>query len=173
MILKSKFYLVMSCLLLLLTSGCGVYSFTGVNISPDIRTISIQNFENASGEGPANLTQVVTNTFKEYYQRNTNLNMLQREGDLQVEGEIVSFSITPAAVQREGDFDRASLNRLTLGVKVRFTNTKNSEDDFDQTFSISQDFAQDVDINQIPTTAITQLAERLAIDVFNKSLANW
>ncbi|MBC5773464.1 LptE family protein [Pontibacter sp. KCTC 32443] len=157
----------------LLFSGCGVYSFTGTTISPDIKTISIQNFENPTGEGPANLTQIVTNNFKNYYRRNTNLTLLQQEGDLQLEGQIVSFTVSPAAIEREGEVDRAALNRLTLGVQVRYTNSKNPEENFDQLFSISQDFDENTDVTQLPPAFIEELTERLVTDVFNKTVANW
>lgn len=160
-------------LLSIYCSACGMYSFTGTSISPDIRTISIQNFENSSGEGPSNLTQIVTNNFRNYYQRNTNLTILQREGDLQLEGQIISFTLTPAAVQREGNIDQASLNRLTLGIQIRFTNTKDPEQDFDQQFTITEDFPQDTDITRIPPASIERMTERLVADVFNKSVANW
>lgn len=160
-------------LLLLLCSGCSIYSFTGTTISPDIKSISIQNFENSTGEGPSNLTQVVTNNFKEYYRRNTNLNIVQSEGDLQLEGRIVSFNYSPAAIQREGQQDIASLNRLTLGVQVRFVNQKQPEKDFDRTFTISQDYPQTLDITQLSTSQIEELSEQLVVDVFNKTVADW
>ena len=160
-------------LLLLFCSGCGIYSFTGTTISPDIKSISIQSFENLTGEGPANLTQVVTNNFTEYYRRNTNLTVMQGEGDLQLAGQIVSFNFSPAAIQREGQNDIAGLNRLTLGVQVRFINTKQPEKDFDRTFTISQDFPQELDITQLSTAQIEQLTERLVTDVFNKTVADW
>ncbi|MER2998342.1 LptE family protein [Pontibacter populi] len=169
----TKLYMLPLLLLLTIVSGCGVYSFTGTTISPDIKTISIQNFENPTGEGPANLTQLVTNNFKDYYRRNTNLNILQQEGDLQLEGQIVSFTVTPAAIQREGELDQASLNRLTLGIQVRFTNNMNPDENFDQLFSISQDFAQDRDVTQLSPAEIEALTERLVTDVFNKTVANW
>lgn len=168
-----KLYTLPVLLLMLTCSGCGVYSFTGTTISPDIKTISIQNFENPTGEGPANLTQLVTNNFKNYYRRNTNLTLLQQEGDLQLEGQIVSFTVSPAAIQREGEIDRAALNRLTLGVQVRFTNTKNPEESFDQLFSISEDFPEEQDVTQLSPAFIDQLTERLVTDVFNKTVANW
>jgi hypothetical protein len=176
MTLKIKLRSIALSLVVLLAIGCtacGVYSFTGTSISPDIKTISIQNFENSSGEGPSNLTQVVTNTFKNYYQRNTNLTVLQRDGDLQLEGQIISFTLTPAAVQRDGNVDQATLNRLTLGVQIRFTNIKDPEQDFDQQFTITQDFSQEVDITRIPPASIDQMTERLVADVFNKTVANW
>ncbi|MDX5423001.1 MAG: LPS assembly lipoprotein LptE [Hymenobacteraceae bacterium] len=160
-------------LLLLVCSGCGVYSFTGTSIAPDIKSIAIQNFENSTGEGPANLTQIVTNNFKDYYRRNTNLLILQRDADLQLEGQIVSFTYTPAAVQREGINDIAALNRLTLGIQVRFTNAKNPDESFDRLFTISQDFQQGIDVTQIPPASINELTERLVTDVFNKTVANW
>ena len=154
-------------------NACGIYSFSGVNIDPSVRTISIQNFENSAGEGPSNLTQVVTNSFKNYYQRNTNLTVLQRDGDLQLEGQIVSFTLTPAAVQREGNIDQATLNRLTLGIQIRYVNTTDPEKDFDQQFTITEDFPQNVDITSIPPAAIDRMTERLVADVFNKTVADW
>jgi hypothetical protein len=156
-----------------LLSSCGVYSFTGTTISPDIKSISIQSFDNPTGEGPANLTQLVTTNFKNYYRRNTNLTLLQQEGDLQLEGQIVSFTVTPAAVERDGQLDRAALNRLTIGVNVRFTNTKNQDESFEQVFSISQDFDATQDVTQLSPAFIEQLTERLVTDVFNKTVANW
>ena len=160
-------------LLLILCGGCGIYSFSGSTLPPDVQTISIQNFENSTGEGPANLTQLVTNNFKIFYQRNSNLNIVQRDGDLQLEGQIVSFTYTPAAIQREGINDIAGLNRLTLGIQVRFTNAKNPEKSFDRLFSISQDFQQGRDVTQISPAEIDALTERLVVDVFNKTVADW
>ncbi|MCJ8163511.1 LPS assembly lipoprotein LptE [Pontibacter sp. E15-1] len=160
-------------LLAVLSSSCGIYSLSGTTISPDIKTISIQNFENSSGEGPANLTQIVTNSFTDYYRRNTNLQVQQSAGDLQLEGQIVSFNYSPAAIQRDGQQDIASLNRLTISVQVRFTNTKQEDKDFDRAFTISQDFPDDLDITQLSNVQIEQLTERLVTDVFNKTVADW
>jgi hypothetical protein len=174
MISKTKsLVLALTVLMTWCCTACGVYSFTGTSIAADIKTISIQNFENASGEGPSNLTQVVTNNFRNYYQRNTNLTVLQRDGDLQLEGQIVTFTLTPAAVQRDGNIDQATLNRLTMGIQIRFTNTKDPEQDFDQQFTITEDFPQNVDITSIPPASIERMTERLVADVFNKSVANW
>ncbi|NEM98863.1 LPS assembly lipoprotein LptE [Pontibacter burrus] len=169
----AKLYTLPLLLIILLLSGCGVYSFTGTTISSDIKSISIQNFENPTGEGPANLTQLITNNFKNYYRRNTNLTMLQQEGDLQLEGQIVSFTVTPAAIQREGEIDRATLNRLTLGIQVRFTNTVNPDENFDQLFTISQDFPEDRDVTQLTAAEIERMSEQLVSQVFNRTVANW
>ncbi|WP_276496017.1 LPS assembly lipoprotein LptE [Pontibacter litorisediminis] len=171
--IRTRLFGCMLLLLLLVSGGCGIYSFTGTNLSPDIRTISIQNIENSTGEGPSNLTQVVTDNMKDYYRRNTNLTIVQGEGDLQIAGQIVSFTYSPAAIQREGQQDIAALNRLTLGVQIRYANVKQPEKDFERTFTISQDFPQNVDVTQLSTAQIEQLTEQLVVDVFNKTVADW
>ncbi|MDO6391323.1 LptE family protein [Pontibacter sp. BT731] len=165
--------LCLTALVFVCCTACGIYSFSGVNVDPSIRTISIQTFENSAGEGPSNLTQIVTNNFKNYYQRNTNLTVLQRDGDLQLEGQIVTFTLTPNAVVREGNIDQATLNRLTLGIQIRYTNTVDPEQDFDQQFTITEEFPPTVDITSIPPAAIERMTERLVADVFNKTVANW
>ncbi|MEJ8802269.1 LptE family protein [Pontibacter sp. H249] len=171
--IKTRLWIYALPLLLILCGGCGIYSFSGSTLPPDIQTVTIQNFENSTGEGPANLTQLVTNNFKTFFQRNSNLNIVQRDGDLQLEGQIVSFTYTPAAIQREGVQDIAGLNRLTLGIQVRFTNVKNPDKNFDRLFSISQDFQQGRDVTQITPAEIDALTERLVVDVFNKTVADW
>src|SRR5687767_4134833 len=72
-------------------SGCGVYSFNGTNIDAAIRTFSIQTIQNNSPTGPSFLTQRFTEDMKDYFQRNTNLTMVNRDGDLQFEGSIVAY----------------------------------------------------------------------------------
>ncbi|MCC9138237.1 LPS assembly lipoprotein LptE [Pontibacter silvestris] len=170
---KTSFFATALSLLLVICSSCGIYSFSGTTISPDIKSMSIQTIENSTGEGPSNLTDIVTTTFKNYYRRNTNLTVIQAEGDLQLAGQIVSFTYSPAAIEREGQQDQASLNRLTLGIQVRFTNTKDPQKDFDRLFTISENFEGDVDITQIPAASITSMTERLVTDVFNKTVADW
>ncbi len=170
-------YLLLLCLPLLL-SGC--YSFTGTNISPDVKSISITNFNNASGQGPANLQQFVTEDFKDYFQRNTNLRILPQAGDLQIEGQILSYTFSPAAIQRSDiptgsniGLDQAGANRLTIVVQINYTDTKNPANNFDQSFSGFADFPPSLDINQISQAQIRQITERIIYSVFTKTVANW
>ena len=99
--------------------------------------------------------------------------VLQRDGDLQLEGQIITFTLTPNAVQRDGNIDQATLNRLTMGIQIRFTNAKDPEKDFDQQFTITEEFPPTVDITSIPPAAIDRMTDRLVADVFNKTVADW
>lgn len=158
----------------------GCYSFTGTNISPEIKTISITNFSNASGQGPANLQQFVTEDFKDYFQRNTTLRVLPQAGDLQIDGQIMSYSFSPAAIQRTDvpvggtvSLDQAGANRLTITVQITYTDTKNPANSFDQSFSDFADFPPNQDINQITRAQIQQITDRILYKVFTKTVANW
>ena len=86
-------------LLLFIISGCGVYSFTGASISPDVKTISFQNFFNNSPLGPSNMSVLFTEKIKDYFERNTSLTIVKEDGELEI-GQVASLlkSIQPASI---------------------------------------------------------------------------
>lgn len=160
----------------LVLGGC--YSFTGTNISPEVKSISIANFSNPSGQGPSNLQQQVTEDFRDYFQRNTSLRLLPQAGDLQIEGQITSYSFSPAAISRAGTvgnqtLDQAGANRLTINIQIKYTDTKAPENSFEQGFSSYFDFPPTQDINQITPAQIRNITDRLVYNVFTKTVANW
>ena len=103
------------CFLALLAS-CGVYSFTGGNTG-DAKTIQIDFFPNTAPLVEPGLSQDFTIALRDLFERQTNLNLIKSGGDLQFEGEIVEYRITPMAATSE---QTAAQNRLTIGVNVRF-----------------------------------------------------
>ncbi|SFP93593.1 LptE family protein [Hymenobacter arizonensis] len=159
----------------LLMSGCGIYSFNGTNIDPSIRTISIGTIQNNSPQGPAFLTQRFTEDLKDYFQQNTNLKMVPRDGDLQFEGNIVAYDFAPAAIQQVNGVDQAGSNRLTIQVSIRFTNTKDDKQSFEQLFQNFDDFPGSRNIATINSdpNAVRTTTTKIITDIFNKSVANW
>ncbi len=171
------------CLLFLLVAtatACGVYSFTGANISPEIKTISIQTFYDEVGTGPPNLSQLFTEKIKDYYQQNTSLTLVPSEGDLQLEGSIVGYRLAPMAPRASGsqnfeNTDIAALQRLTITVKVTYLNTQDDSFDFEnQSFSFYQDYdPEKEDFNSIEPTLVEEIYDAIVLDIFNASVANW
>jgi hypothetical protein len=159
----------------LATSACGVYSFNGTNIDPAVRTVSIQTIQNNAPTGPAFLTQRFTEDLKDYFQRNTNLTLVPRDGDLQFEGNIIAYDFSPAAIQQVNGVAQAGTNRLTIQAKIRFTNTKDEQQSFDQTFQSFGDFPATQDIATVNNdqTAVRKITSNIVTDIFNKSVANW
>jgi len=159
----------------LLLSACGVYSFNGTNIDPSVRTFSISTIQNNSPQGPSFLTQRFTEDLKDYFQRNTNLKLVSRDGDLQFDGAIVAYDFAPAAIQKVDGVDQAGSNRLTIQVKIRFTNTKDDKQSFDQLFQSFDDYPGSRNISTINNdpTAVRTTTAKIITDIFNKSVANW
>jgi len=167
-------------LLLIFLAGCGVYSFTGANISPDVKTISIQTFYDEVGTGPPNLSQLFTEKIKDYYQQNTSLSLVSNEGDLQLEGSIVGYTLTPMAPKSSGsqtvaDADIAALQRLTITVNVTYVNTQDDTFDFQgQRFSFYQDYdPEKQDFNSIEADLVEEIYDAIVLDIFNATVANW
>lgn len=170
--------LLLACLpFLLFMQGC-VYSFTGAVLGPEIQTIAIQNFYNDSGGGPPNMSQVFTENIKDYYQQNTNLALVEDDGDLLLEGSITRYEFTPVAPQASNRpnevADVAGLMRLNITVSATYINVHNDEFDFqDRSFSFFADFDAEQDPASVEDELIVEIFDQIVFDIFNASVANW
>jgi hypothetical protein len=159
---------------MMLLSGCSVYSFSGTNIDPGVKTFSIQTIQNNAPTAPADMSQRFTEDLKDYFQRNTSLKLVPRDGDLQFDGAIIAYDYAPAAIQKVDNIDVAGKNRLTIQVRMRFTNTKDPKQDSDQTYQSSNDFSSTQNITSVSSDpGVRQITSNIITDIFNKSVANW
>ncbi|WKN31133.1 LptE family protein [Porifericola rhodea] len=174
---KAYWNYLLICVLALFCQACGVYSFSGASLSPEVKTISIQNFFNDSGGGPANISQVFTENIKDYYQQNTNLTLIDENGDLLLEGNITRYDFTPVAPRSSGSnevADVASLMRLNITVNVTYINTTDDEFNFDnRSFSFFSDFNAEQDPSSVEDELIEEIFDQIIFDIFNASVANW
>jgi hypothetical protein len=162
---------------LFIFSGCGIYSFTGTNISPDIKTISIKNYVNETGLGPSRLGQNFTEKLKEYFLQNTNLKLVKSDGDLQLEGSIIGYTLGPVGAQQGNSgqivTQTGQQNRLSIIIKSKFTNTKDESIDFNKDFSHYEDFASNQSLSAVESEKVEIVLDRIVFDTFNASVANW
>lgn len=146
------------------------YSFTGASIAEDVKTVSVKTFQSYAPLANANLTQSFTEALKDVFISQTNLDLITRNGDLQFEGAITGYAISSVAIQGN---ETAALNRLTITVKVKFTNTKDSKQDFESSFSRFVDYESSQNIASIEDELIKDINDQLTQDIFNKSVSNW
>lgn len=156
------------CILLLMS--CGVYSFTGTTLSPDLKTITVNNFTLQTAGGPANLPLTLNERLKEYYQRYTALKVVPTNGDLLLEGSITGYDLLPIAPTAQ---DQAGLNRLQITVAVRFVNNKDETKNFEQPFSFYKDFPQNQTLSQNEARLVPLILDQIILDIFNKTAADW
>jgi hypothetical protein len=164
--------------LVVIASSCGVsvnYSMSGTTTSA--KTISITEFYNNTELGQANIGQTFTNMLKTYVIQNSSITVVQEEGELQMEGEITDFRLTPIAPTSTGDpnaINQASSQRLTITVKASFVNTIDETMSFQsKSFSFYKDFPNDQNFTDVEEQYTRQIFERIVNDIFNASVANW
>jgi hypothetical protein len=158
-------------LILLVFSGCKVnYSFTGASISPSVKTISIAYFQNKATLVVPTLSRDFTESLKDYFTSQTNLSLVDRNGDLRIEGAITGYAVSPVAIQGN---EQAALNRLTITVAVKFTNTTDEKQNYETNFSRYQDYSSSQQLVAVQATLIEEINKQLVQDIFIKSVANW
>lgn len=157
-------------LFLAMVQGCKIrYTMSGANITTE-ETISVQYFPNRAQIVNPELSSEFTELLKDKFISQTKLEMVSDGGDLNFEGEISQYSTRPAAVR--GD-ETASLTRLTIGIKVIFTNEKDPEKSFESSFTQYEDFAADQSLDEVEAELVPQILEKIIEDIFNRAVVNW
>ena len=153
-------------------SSCRVsYSFTGASISPEVKTIRIDNFPNNAQLVNPTLSQELTDALRDRFQSQTNLIIVNQGGDLVLEGEITGYNTQPIAIQSD---DKAAMNRLTISLKVTFINTNDESQSFEkQNFTRYDDYPSNLDFNSVQDSYVPLIIDYLVDDIFNKAVVNW
>jgi hypothetical protein len=150
--------------------GCGVYSFTGASIPPDAKTITITYFVNNAQYVEPSLSQSLTDALRDRFLSQTDLDFINEGGDLQIEGTITDYSTRPVAIQGN---ETAALNRLSVTVKVKYTNTLDPTKDFEMPFTRFEDYSSSQDLSAVKDQLISTIDDALVDDIFNKAVVNW
>ncbi|MCX6232830.1 MAG: LptE family protein [Bacteroidetes bacterium] len=168
--MKKTINLLTIIMFVLILNGCGVYSFTGASISPDVKTISILQFQNNAPLVQPTLSQTLTLALRDKFASQTNLSLVKSNGDLNIDGEITNYVVQAVAVQAN---QQAALNRLSITIKVKFTNKKNDKQDFESIFSRYKDYNSQLDLSTVEKGLIDEINKELVEDIFNKAVVNW
>ncbi len=152
--------------------SCGTYSFTGADIDySSIKTFQVSYFQNNAPIVEPGIDLAFTIELQDLLLNQTSLDLVNNNGDLVFEGEIIEYYIAPITAT---SLSTAAQNRLTISINVRFYNTKEELKDFEQRFSFYFDYGGSTQLtgSQLDE-AIDFIFERITQDIFNASLANW
>jgi len=157
---------------MLILISCKVnYSFTGASIPEGTTTFQVNYFQNNSALIEPGLDRDFTIALQDLILNQTSLDLVNNNGDLIYEGEITEYRVSPTTAQANST---AAQNRLTITVMVRYFDTNNTDNDFEQRFSFFFDFAGNAQlIGAQKTSAHEEIFERITQDIFNASLAQW
>ena len=151
--------------------SCGIYSFTGTSIQPDVKSITINYFEYKALKVNPSLSNQMTEALQEKFLRLTRLEQVDMDGDLEIIGAITGYDVKATAITAS---EQAAMNRLTVSVKISFVNRKYPEDDFDdKSFSAFADFDATQSLDAVESSLCEDIVEQLCEDIFNATVANW
>jgi hypothetical protein len=146
------------------------YSTTGASIPPEVKTVSVQLFDNQAVNQEAGLSQKITDDLKDYIQSNTSLTLVNGTGNVDFEGTVTGFNVSPTAIV-SGDV--AAQNRFTITLKVKFTCDVKPELNFETSFSRYQDYPATTDFETAKSQYTDDILKLLIEDIFNKAFVNW
>lgn len=163
-----KLYLI---LLIFCFTSCKInYTFSGASYSADTQTFNVAFFQNQAAIVNPSLSNVFTEALKDRINAQTKLKLVQQNGDIQYEGAITNYQVSAQSISGN---ETAALNRLTITVTVKFTNTKTPIQNFERSFSQFADYESTKSFNMVEEELVKEIVDKLTIDIFNASLVNW
>ena len=152
-------------------ASCGIYSFTGTSIQPDVKTITINYFEYKALKVNPSLSNTLTEALKDKFTKMTKLEQVDLDGDLEIVGEVTGYDVKATAITAN---EQAAQNRLTVNVKITFIDRKYPENSFEnKSFSAYADFDAMQQLDAVESSLCEEIVEKLCEDMFNATVANW
>lgn len=165
-----RFIILLTAAVTLLTACTVKYSLSGASIPPDAKTFSVAYFPNNAPMVAPVLSATLTDELTQRFASRTSLVQVEDGGDFAFEGEIVGYSSTTSSVS-SGDF--ALQNRLTISIKVKFTNAIDDKMSFNRNFSAYADYDSTKLLTEVEGDLIPQIVEQLVTDIFQAAASNW
>ena len=155
-----------------LAGGCGIYSFSGTSIQPDVKTICIKPVVNKATKVNPSLANLITEELNDKYRKLTKLEQVNDEddGDLLLEVSIDSYDVRATAITAN---EVAAMNRLTVTCKVHFENRLHTEDNVDQSFASYEDYDSNNSLDMVEGQLCETIVKKLVDDIFNATVAQW
>ena len=164
---------IIAALLLAVTiSGCSIsYKFTGASIDyTKVKTISLETFQNRAAFQWGPMAPMFNEALNDIFVQQTKLQQVARGGDLQFDGEIVSYDQYNKSISPDG---YSSMVQLKMVVNVRFANNTNHDEDFERQFSATRDFDATQSLDSVQEELVDQMIKEIVEAIFNAAVANW
>ena len=167
---KIFFFGIFACAALLVSCSMQ-FKMSGTSIDYSVvKTISVVDFPNMAPMVYPPLAPAFNDALRDIYARQTRLRLVPQGGDLNIEGEITRYDLEPLSIQTDAF---ASETRMTIAVRVRFTNNTNHKEDFEETFSANDKFSSNKLLSDVQDELIRSIVAEITENIFNRTVANW
>jgi hypothetical protein len=151
-------------------SACKIYSFTGANLSPDVKSVTIDLLDNRAASAPASYAQIFTEKLKLKMVTEANLKQVNADGDLHFSGYVTAYNVSALAPTAQV---QTGVNRLNITVHIEFVNATDEKDKWGQDFTRYAEFPATELLSNRESQLIEEINKQLVDDIFNKALVKW
>ena len=156
--------------ILALSSGCGLYSFSGSSIPKSAQTVHIKETQNNTLLSNPELAQLITESLNNYILTETNLKTSTQNPDLLFAGKITKYTVNPISINAQNN---ASQNRLMIEVEMSYENKTDTLNNFTRKFSNYIDFDSSENFLDVERELNELIVDKLVEDIFYASFSNW
>ncbi len=167
-----RLLIILSATTLVLLAGCKVnISLNGSSVNYNLtKSISVEKFPIRCAYVWAPMEAMFYNSLSDAYSNKTKLQVLQRNGDMHLAGEITEYSQLNKAISSDG---YSAQTQLKMTVNVRFTNNANHSEDFEKTFSATTEYDSSQQLTAVQETLVQEMIDEIVDQIFNATVANW
>lgn len=151
--------------------GCAVsYKFTGTNIDyAVIKSMQLDKIANRAPYGWAPMEAMLNNKLQDLYANQTRLQMVKRNGDLHVSGEITAYDQYNKAISADG---YSSQVQLKMTVNIRFENRKNNQQ-WERQFTATTQYDATQSLSSVQESLVQEMVNDISDQIFNATVADW
>ncbi len=147
------------------------YKFNGASIDySTTKTIAIADFPNNAALVHPPLSNLLSEEIRDLFIRQTRLTVERKSGDLELAGEIIGYELTPMGIGADGF---SAETKLTMTIRVRYTNNVNPDDSFERTYSAYQTFDSKQMLTDVQDALCETMVKELAENIYNDTVAKW
>lgn len=158
-------------LIFVLCSACKIQvTMNGSVVPEEAETFSVNYFTSQTALAAPTASQTFTEALRDLMLQQSNLDLVETDGDLHFEGFITGYATSPVALQGN---ETAALNRLTISVKVKYENRFDEEANFESSFSRFADYDSSLDLSAVEDDLIIEITDQLVQDIYNQAFGNW
>lgn len=156
---------------LLISACCGrIYNLKGSNIPKDIKTFSVDFFNNEAQLVNPQLSIQFTEKLKTKFQTQTKLNLVTQNGDYHFSGAIKDYRVNPATVTSNSG---AAQNQFTITIKVVFECPAYPEKNFTRDFSFFRTFDATTNFSSVENSLSDEITDNIIQQIFAATALDW
>lgn len=160
----------MSVIVLVGFTSCKIYKFTDASVNPNIKSVTINTIPNMSAIQVPSISPLLVEKLQDKFLKETNLRLLQDNGDIEINGVIVDYYIDPVAITNT---ETVAQNRLTISIKIDFTNNIEPDKNFSTTFRELEVYEANLSSIEVDNQIAPLILDKLVQTIFNKAFVNW